>query len=377
MLSPLRHALIPLALALSAPAFAQTLSLPPSGENQKATVTQQIGPVTVSVDYSSPRVTLNGNDRRGKIFGKLVAYGLSDLGFNNCTKCPWRAGANENTIFTTSHEVKIQGRALAAGKYGVHMIPGPEEWTVIFSKETHAWGSFSYDPKEDALRVQVKPAKSEFHEWLAYEFTEREPAKATLALKWDELQVPITITVEHAPELWLAGVRNELRGFPGFLWQNQKQAADYALQNKVDLPDAQKWAEAAANQATGGDENFGTLMTLSRAQEANGHAELAKQTEAKALAHPTAKPTDLHLFGRQLLTAGKKDEALRIFKINAERHPNQWPVHVGLMRGYAAMGDNAKALEEAKLAVVQAPDPGNKKNLEKIIGDLQEGKKID
>ena len=47
---------------------------------------------------------------------------------------------------------------------------------------------------------------------------------------------------------------------------------------------------------------------------------------------------------------------MRVFQFNAKRFPNQWPVHVGLMRGYAAMGDTKKALQEAKLALPQAPD---------------------
>ena len=132
----------------------------------------------VTIDYSSPRVVRGKNDRRGKIWGELVPWGLSDLGLNGCTSCPWRAGANENTTFTVTHDVKVQGQPLAAGTYGLHMIPGQDEWTVIFSKDASSWGSFWYDPKNDALRVKTKAGKSDYHEWLTYEFTEREPAKA-------------------------------------------------------------------------------------------------------------------------------------------------------------------------------------------------------
>jgi len=172
---------------------AQSITLPPSGDNPQASVMQAIGPVRVTIDYSSPRVVRNSkfsawgevekgkNDRRGKIWGDLVPYGMSDLGFNSCASCPWRAGANENTTFTVTHDVQVQGQKLAAGTYGLHMIPGKDEWTIIFSRDTNAWGSYWYDAKNDALRVQTKPAKSEYHEWLTYEFTERESAKAKLA----------------------------------------------------------------------------------------------------------------------------------------------------------------------------------------------------
>src|SRR3954466_16298578 len=125
-----------LMLLSAGPAFAQALPYPPTGDNQRATTTQQIGPATVTVEYSSPRVVLKGDDRRGKIWGTLVPYGMSDLGFKNCKSCPWRAGANENTVFTVSHDVKVQGQPLHAGKYGLHMIPGKELLSFIFSSSS-------------------------------------------------------------------------------------------------------------------------------------------------------------------------------------------------------------------------------------------------
>ena len=100
-----RHLLFAIALLFAArgTGSAQTVTLPPSGDNQRGQVTQQIGMVKVSVEYSSPDVHgPNGEDRRGKIWGALVPYGIYDLGFNN-RKGPWRAGANENTVFTVSH----------------------------------------------------------------------------------------------------------------------------------------------------------------------------------------------------------------------------------------------------------------------------------
>src|SRR5579872_3752020 len=170
MISLLR---ISLSLSVAGVAFAQVpgMTLPPSGNNQKASVTQFIGPVRVTVDYSSPAVHgPNGQDRRGQIWGKLVPYGLTNLGFGNNKPNPWRAGANENTIFAVSNDVLIEGKPLHAGRYGLHMIPGQDEWTVILSKNTNAWGSFFYEESEDALRVQVKPHKHDYQEYLTYEF---------------------------------------------------------------------------------------------------------------------------------------------------------------------------------------------------------------
>ena len=84
----------------------------------------------------------------------------------------------------------------------------------------------------------------------------------------------------------------------------------------------------------------------------------------------------IHQYGRQLLADKKKEEALEVFKLNAERNGDAWPTHVGLARGYAALGDNAKALEHARKALAQAPDDLNRKNLGDMVKALSEGKPV-
>ena len=363
-------------LAGNAPtkATAQAISTPPSGDNQQSSVSQHIGVVEVTIDYSSPDVHApDGTDRRGKIWGTLVPMGAPDDPFGTCTECPWRAGANQNTVFTVSHDVKIEGQPLPAGSYGLFMEPGPEEWTIIFSKNNASWGHYFYDAREDALRVKVKPSKAEYNEWLTYEFTDRHPDKATVALKWEELQVPITISVENATDLHLARIRDELRNFQGFNWQNWRAAAQYALQVKRPN-DALEFADAAVNRQFIGVENFQTLDTLAQAQEAAGKTADAAATRQRALNHYTAGPVELHQYGRQLLGQGKKDEALKVFELNAKRHPNAWPVNVGLARGYSAVGRYKEALKAAKAALAQAPDDQNKKVLADGIKKLEAGK---
>jgi len=355
-------------------ASAQGLDLPPNGDNEASSVAQSIGPVRVTIDYHSPKVIRGTNDRRGKIWGALVPYGLqAGLGYGPCTQCPWRGGANENTTFTVSHDVKIEGQPLKAGTYGLHFIPDPNEWTIIFSKNTSSWGSFFYDPAEDALRVKAKPAKSEFHDFLTYEFTEREPAKATVALKWEELALPWTITVDNVNELWLASIASQLRGSAAFDTQNFLGAAQFALQNKVGLPQALQWAQTAVNGQFIGQRNFNTLMILAQAQEANGLTAEAAKTRDQALNDPSASATDLHQYARQQQMAGKSDEAAKVFELNAKRHPNVWPVNVGLARASAIRGKKADALKYAKLALPQAPDETSKKNLETLIKQIEDG----
>src|SRR5687768_3072416 len=167
-----RLALPVLALLIPVTAAAQTtITTPPNGDNQKSSVTQHIGPVRVTIDYNSPNVTgPQGEDRRGNIWGTLVPWGFIDEQFGTCTQCPWRAGSNENTVLAVSHDVQVEGKPLPAGSYGLLLATQQQgDWTLILSKNHTSWGNYSYDPAEDALRAAVKPAKSEFHEWLTYE----------------------------------------------------------------------------------------------------------------------------------------------------------------------------------------------------------------
>ncbi len=353
------------------------LTLPPSGKNQKASVTQYIGPVQVTIEYSSPAVHgPDGKDRRGQIWGKLVPYGLVDLGFGNRKPDPWRAGANENTVFAVSNEVMIEGQALPAGRYGLHMIPGPDEWTVIFSKNSSAWGSFFYDDKDDALRVKVTPHKHDYREWLTYEFTTRRPEESTAELQWEDLAVGWTIKVANANDIYFSRLREELDGVPGFLPQGYDAAAQFLVQADAHLDKALEWADAAISAPFIGETSFNTLNVKAQVLSKLHRDEEAAKIMDTALHLPTTTPLEIHQYGRQLLAAKKADAAMAVFRYNAERNGDAWPVHVGLARGYSAVGDYKTALEHAKKALPQAPDDLNRKGLEAMIDALSKGQPI-
>ena len=136
----LRFLILPCMLLLAAVCSAQSTQLNLPLQSQKAVITQRLGITDITIVYHRPLA-----DGR-KIWGGLVPYGQV-----------WRAGANENTTINFPNDVTVEGKPLAAGTYGLHMIPGENEFTVIFSKMHTAWGSFSYKESEDALRVTVKP----------------------------------------------------------------------------------------------------------------------------------------------------------------------------------------------------------------------------
>lgn len=355
-------------LSVAGVAAAKDITLPPSGDNQFSSVTQGIGLVRVTIEYSSPNVHApDGRDRAGRIWGELVPYGLYDLGYNNCTQCPWRGGANENTVFTVSHPVKIEGQPLPAGSYGLFFIAGKDEWTVIFSKNYRSWGAFWYDPAEDQLRVQVKPAEVEYHEWLSYEFTEREKDYATVALQWEKLQIPIRITVDDMNGLYVANLQQEFRNAQAFKWQTFREAAIFCLTSKSNLEQGLAWAQEAVSRPGTGVENLQTLSVVAELQLALGRKEEGTKTMERALAMADATPVDIHGIARFQQMQGDPELAKRIFLMNAKRFPNRWPVNVGLARYHAMSGDNKQAIVFAQKALAQAPDEGNKRNLEGLI----------
>lgn len=369
-----------LTIVLAIPAGAQIvpgLTIPPSGNNQKASVTQHIGPVRITIDYSSPAVHgPDGKDRRGQIWGKLVPYGLTDLGFGLGKPAPWRAGANENTVFEVSDAVSIEGKPLAAGRYGLHMIAGPEEWQLVFSKDSNAWGSFYYDPAGDALRVTVKPHKHEYREWLTYEFTTRRPAESVAELQWEELAVPWTIKVENIDDLYISKIKENLTNMQGFGWRGWVAASQFCVAQNTHLDQALEWAEIAVSKQFIGEANFTTLSNKAQVLEKLGRKEEATAAMQAAVHHRSATPIDLHQYGRRLLAEKKNQEALEVFQLSYQSNGDTWPVHVGLARGYAANGDPKQALEHARKALAQAPDALNRKSLETMVAALEGGQPI-
>jgi tetratricopeptide (TPR) repeat protein len=345
-------------------AFSQAITLPPNGGNQKSSVTQWMGPVSVTITYNSPNVTApNGEDRKGKIWGGVVHYGLKDEGFGSSKATPYRAGANENTTITFSHDVKIDGKDLKAGKYGLFLIAekeGPYTW--IFSKNSESWGSYFYDPNEDALRTQTTPVDAAYTEYLTFGFDTRELTATTAYLQWENKRVPMKIDVPNVHELYVNTIRNELRNFKGFDYKNVQAAVNYCVQNKVNLEEALTWADYAISSPIG-IEDFGSLRTKASVLTALNRESEAEAVMQKAMNHPSADVNSIHQYGRALLQAGKKDKALEVFKLNRQRHADdKFTTYVGLARGYAAVGDNKNAIKNWEIAIKNLPE-NQKQNL--------------
>lgn len=346
-------------LVIGKQGYAQNITLPPGGANQKASVTQWMGIVKANFTYNSPDVTSpTGEDRTGKIWGVLVPWGMVNLGFGTAEASPWRAGANENTVFYISHDVKVEGQDLPAGQYGFHIIPEENgSWTLVFSKNHTSWGSYFYDPAEDALRIEVEPVESEFNEWLTYGFEDRQLNSCTAYLKWENLKIPFRIEVPDINELYLQVIRDELRSASGFTYLSWVQAANFCVQNDINLEEALSWAENAISTPFIGRENFQTLQTKANVLKAMGKQDEADGIMDRAIKNPTASIADIHQYGRSLIAENRNDKALEVFEYNRKAHPDDtFTTYVGLARGYAVTGDKKKAIKYWETAIKNLPE---------------------
>lgn len=335
----------------TSPAWAQVpLTLPQA--SPEASVSQVVGLTKMKVDYHRPAVN------KRQIWGGLVPYGEV-----------WRAGANENTTVTFSSAVKVNGKELAAGTYGLHMIPTDKDWTVAFSKMNVAWGSFSYDPKEDALRVTVTPraAQGTFAERLSYSFDDPTDGSVQLVMRWEKLEVPLALEVD-TPAVVRDSIQDELRGLQRFNWQPWNQAARYWMRTNGSVDEAMAMAEHSISM----NENFQNLSTKAAILEKKGDAKAAADLNAKAMS--LATEADINTRGYELLGAGKQDEAIALFQKNAKTYPKSWNVHDSLAEALAAKGDKKGAAASYTKALSLVKDETQKKRIEVTLKGLKEAK---
>ena len=336
--------------------------------SQMASVSQRVGITDITINYSRPRV--KGRD----ICGKLVPFGMNNLGFGTAKESPWRAGANENTTITFTDDVEVEGRSLKAGTYGLHMIIHEDnKATVIFSNNSTAWGSFFYDPSEDALRVDVKTNDIPHRELLTFDFIEVNPNDATAALSWEKKQIPFKIEIA-VTDIVLNDIRKKLQNQAGFNRQSWENAANFALNNDGDLNEALEWIDKAIAGQFYSEQTFNNTLIKSGILNKMG-----KQQEALDLVEaflPQATIFEVHQYGRQLIGMGLKDKAMEIFEMNARNHKNTWPVNYGMARAYSAKGDYKKALSYLEKALKNAPNEASRGRVQVNIDKLKNGQDI-
>lgn len=346
------------------------MDLPPGGGNPRATVSEEVGITSITIKYSRPDV----NKREGQLFGSKVPYGFKEQNFaTGKNDAPWRAGANEATTISFEHNVKVEGKDIKAGTYALFMAMGAENVTLIFSNQNEAWGSFSYNPQDDALRVDVKPVVLDKSvEWLKYEFIEHKETGCTIAMQWEKVSVPFKITVD-VDNIVIDRLRKEMTSRKSFIPALELQAAQYCLNKNINLAEALQWSKNAIS-GPAGQKTYITLRNLAVAYEKLNRIPEADSTMNEALLIATAN--QYTAYGRILITQKRADKALEIFKASQKRYGDVFGVNSGLMNGYSAKADFKSALKHAEKAMAQAPDDAAKKQLEGFIAKLKDGKDI-
>jgi hypothetical protein len=338
-------AAVPLTPAPGLVAQAPPLVLPK--QSPRASVSQTVGLTEITIRYDRPAV--NGRE----IWGRLVPF-----------DSVWRAGANENTVISFSSPVRIGGHPLEAGQYGVHMIPTQGDWTVIFSRQANAWGSFSYDPKEDALRVTATPAAGDMHERLAYTFDDPSEDSVVATLRWAKLAVPVPIEVDSKTVV-VDSLRTQLRGLGRFFWQPWSQAAAWCAGNRVNLEEATAWADRSIAM----NENFTNLRVKAALLGQRGDQAGAEAAARRSLA--IATEAEVNTYGYLLMGQGKVDSALVIFRKNTKDYPKSWNTYDSLAEAYAKKGEKKLAIANYSKALAMTQDPAQKQRIQGALTGLR------
>jgi len=332
-------------IAQTTPVAAQAFYLTVPFGSQRASVTQTIGLTNISVTYDRP-----GVDGR-KIWGGLVPY-----------DSVWRAGANVNTVLAFTSPVTINGKQLPAGRYGLFMLPTPEQWTVIISKEANAWGHFSYNEGEDVLRFTATPGAGEMTERLEYTFDDPKVDAVTVTLRWEKLALPFTISV-NSTQVVMDSLQQQLRGLPKFFPDAWRQASAWAF-NHDQLATASAWADTAIGLGA----NYQNLMLKSRILAKEGNQAGADSLKTRALT--VATEADMNVYGYQLMQQGKKEEALAVFIKNTRTYPQSWNTWDSLAECYGNIGNKKLAIANYQKALGMVGDPVQKRRIEGAIAAL-------
>jgi len=346
------------------------MDVPPVAGNPRATVSEEVGITGITIKYSRPDVA----GREGKIWGTLVTNGFSTNSFiTNRNTSPWRAGANENTIITFEHDVKVEGKPVKAGSYGLFMAMWPDSVMLILSNQSDAWGSFYYEEKNDALRTILKPQMNDKSvEWLKYEFIEHKEKSCTIALMWEKLIVPLKVDVD-VDNIVITRLREQMTSQRGFNTTNMLQAAQFCLNKNINLDEALTWSQRAVS-GFGGQRSYVSLRNLATAYEKLNRLPAADSVMIDGL--NMANVNQYVTYGRALITQKRMDKAMDVLKTNLQKNGDIYMVNLGLMYGYSAKGDYASAIKHAEKAMALATNEPAKKQVEGNIVKLKENKDI-
>ena len=230
--------------------FLAVLALPVEAQvqlphaSQLSTLSQIIGVTDVTIKYSRPGV------KGREIWGKLVPYDLV-----------WRTGANAATTIAFADTVKIEGRSIPPGTYGLATIPSKNSWAIILHNKPEMEGAFDLKPEDEVLRFTVTPAPGEFEEWMRFSFEDLNENTGTVVLAWEKIRISFIVETPTF-DLVMRSARSTVSYDPPM------QAANYLLGKKTDLDQAMTWIDYSLSIK----ENYWNLRVKAQLLVATGKA---------------------------------------------------------------------------------------------------------
>jgi hypothetical protein len=193
----------------------------------EATATQEIGISRVTLVYHRPAV------KGRKVWGDLVPQGKV-----------WRLGANDATTLELTHDAKINGNDVPAGKYALFAIPNQNEWTIIINKQNKQWGAYFYKAEQDLVRFNVKPQTAEFREYFDIDLVPLNDRSLRADIQWERVRVPFTIEFDVNTLVW-KHIDDTLAAAKADDWQAWHQAARYAMNTGQRMNEGLVWVDKA------------------------------------------------------------------------------------------------------------------------------------
>jgi len=254
---------------LSAQDQSAVLELPAT--NSHAVIKQRVAATDIEVSYNRPCV-------KGRtIFGALVPWDQV-----------WRTGSDASTKISFSTAVSLNGISVEPGNYEIFSIPGITKWVIIIQKNKSQWGSYSYNPENDVVRINTKPiALQEPFETFTISFDDVKNDAVTLNLSWEKIRVPLEISIDVRKTV-IPGLEEAL------LKEGRRpyfRAAMFYYENNLDINRAAELMQKALEQNPG---HIGMLYRLALILERKGDIEGARTASESSLNSAASAGKELH-----------------------------------------------------------------------------------
>lgn len=304
--------------------------------SQLAKAFQRIGTTDIEVVYHAPIA------QERTVFGGIVPYNEQIDGKDH----PWRAGANENTTISFTHDVEINSHPLSSGTYGFHVFVSEKEWILTFSNRTKDWGSFTYTEDEDALRVSVKPQGVEMQDWLSYRFSDPTPNAVTLSLLWERAKVSFDIKTEVD--------RNILADLEKI--EDKTAGQLYAAASVTLRKDSSSTEEAMrlVNESIELKKGLNNSLLKAELLRIDGNKKDAKKLKNSAIESATAN--EIFSYAMKVNNDNDIEESLRLLNLNLEKNPEHWFTHLGFANYYMTREEHAVSIPYFEKALELAPE---------------------